>query len=92
MKLFDKILIANRGEIAIRVMRTCKRLGIHTVAVHSEVDALAVCGSFPTLMFQQHSKYADEKYCIGPAPSVQSYLNIDRVIEACLATGKIIHC
>lgn len=75
-KYFDKILIANRGEIACRVMRTCKKLGIKTVAVHSEADANAL-----------HVRMADERYCIGPAPSSQSYLVVDNVMEAVRATG-----
>lgn len=75
-ELFDRILIANRGEIALRVMRTCKRLGIETVAVHSDVDANA-----------EHTKAATMKHCIGPAQSIHSYLNIDRLVEACKATG-----
>ncbi|MFZ5782989.1 MAG: acetyl-CoA carboxylase biotin carboxylase subunit [Pseudomonadota bacterium] len=74
--LFDKILIANRGEIACRVIRTCKRLGIKTVAVYSEADADAL-----------HVREADEKVLIGPPPSTQSYLLIDRIVEACKATG-----
>jgi propionyl-CoA carboxylase alpha chain len=74
--LFDKILIANRGEIACRVMRTCKRLGIKTVAVYSEADADAL-----------HVREADEKVLIGPPPSTQSYLLIDRIVEACKKTG-----
>jgi propionyl-CoA carboxylase alpha chain len=75
-KLFDKILIANRGEIACRVIRTCKRLGIKTVAVYSEADADAL-----------HVRQADEKVFIGPPPSTQSYLLIDRIVEACKKTG-----
>ena len=74
--LFDKILIANRGEIACRVIRTCRRLGIKTVAVYSEADADAL-----------HVREADEKVLIGPPPSTQSYLLIDRIIEACRKTG-----
>src|SRR5215217_6186122 len=74
--LFDKILIANRGEIACRVIRTCKRLGIKTVAVYSEADADAL-----------HVREADEKVLIGPPPSTQSYLLIDKIVEACKQTG-----
>ena len=73
---FDKILIANRGEIACRVMRTCKRLGIKTVAVYSEADADAL-----------HVREADEAVFIGPPPSAQSYLLVDRIVEACRSTG-----
>ena len=65
-----KILVANRGEIAIRVMRTAKENGIKTVAVFSEVDRNAL-----------HVKYADEAVCIGPAPSNQSYLKGNKIIE-----------
>jgi propionyl-CoA carboxylase alpha chain len=75
-KLFDKILIANRGEIACRVIRTCRRLGIKTVAVYSEADADAL-----------HVREADEKVFIGPPPATQSYLLIDRIVEACRQTG-----
>eukprot|EP00735_Rhodelphis_limneticus_P012302 TRINITY_DN552_c0_g1::TRINITY_DN552_c0_g1_i1::g.10459::m.10459 TRINITY_DN552_c0_g1::TRINITY_DN552_c0_g1_i1::g.10459 ORF type:complete len:720 (+),score=280.06,sp/Q91ZA3/PCCA_MOUSE/53.09/0.0,CPSase_L_D2/PF02786.12/1.5e-76,CPSase_L_chain/PF00289.17/1.6e-41,Biotin_carb_C/PF02785.14/6.9e-38,Biotin_carb_C/PF02785.14/6,Biotin_lipoyl/PF00364.17/1e-14,ATP-grasp_4/PF13535.1/3.5e-10,ATP-grasp_4/PF13535.1/3.1e+02,ATPgrasp_Ter/PF15632.1/6.6e-06,Dala_Dala_lig_C/PF07478.8/5.7e+03,Dala_Dala_lig_C/PF07478.8/4.9 len=74
--LFDKILIANRGEIACRVVKTARRMGIKTVAIYSEADA----NSF-------HVKYADEAVCVGPAASAQSYLNMDRVIEAIKKTG-----
>jgi propionyl-CoA carboxylase alpha chain len=74
--LFDKILIANRGEIACRVIRTCKRLGIKTVAVYSEADADAL-----------HVREADEKVLIGPPPSTQSYLLVDKIVEACRKTG-----
>ncbi|WP_289296960.1 acetyl/propionyl/methylcrotonyl-CoA carboxylase subunit alpha [uncultured Reyranella sp.] len=74
--MFDKILIANRGEIACRVIRTCKRLGIKTVAVYSEADADAL-----------HVREADEAVLIGPPPSAQSYLLIDKIVEACKQTG-----
>jgi len=75
-KLFDKILIANRGEIACRVIRSCKRLGIRTVAVYSEADADAL-----------HVREADEAVFIGPPPATQSYLLVDRIVEACKQTG-----
>ena len=74
--MFSKILIANRGEIACRVMRTCRVMGIKTVAVHSEADADA-----------RHVREADEAVAIGPAPAAQSYLAIDRIVEACRKTG-----
>ncbi len=74
--MFKKILIANRGEIACRVIRTAKRLGIQTVAVYSEADAHAL-----------HVKQADEAYCIGPAPSSESYLRGDEIIRIALEAG-----
>lgn len=74
--LFDKILIANRGEIACRVIATCRRLGIKTVAVYSEPDAQAL-----------HVELADEAVCIGPAASTDSYLRMDRILEAVKLTG-----
>jgi acetyl-CoA carboxylase biotin carboxylase subunit len=74
--MFDKILIANRGEIALRVHRACKEMGIHTVAVHSQADASAM-----------HVRLADESVCIGPAPAAKSYLNIPSIIAACEITG-----
>ncbi|MDR3518217.1 MAG: acetyl/propionyl/methylcrotonyl-CoA carboxylase subunit alpha [Azospirillaceae bacterium] len=74
--MFSKILIANRGEIACRVIKTARRMGIKTVAVYSEADANAL-----------HVERADEAIAIGPAPSAQSYLVADRIIAACLATG-----
>jgi 3-methylcrotonyl-CoA carboxylase alpha subunit len=75
-KLFDKILIANRGEIACRVIRTAKKLGIQTVAVFSDADQHA-----------EHVKMADESYYLGPSPASQSYLVGAKIIEACKATG-----
>jgi len=75
-KTFDKILIANRGEIACRVMRTCREMGISTVAVHSEADANSV-----------HVLMADESVCVGPAASSESYLNIPKILDAVKATG-----
>ncbi len=74
--MFKKILIANRGEIACRIMKTAKRMGIATVAVYSEADARAL-----------HVEMADEKVLIGPAPAAQSYLVIEKIIAACKATG-----
>ena len=74
--MFDKILIANRGEIALRVHRACREMGIKTVAVHSEADRNAM-----------HVKLADESVCIGPNPASQSYLNIPQIIAACEITG-----
>ena len=74
--MFKKILIANRGEIAIRVMRTCKEMGIATVGIYSEADAQAL-----------HVRYADEAYCVGGAASSDSYLRIDRIIDLCKTTG-----
>src|ERR1700722_9566905 len=74
--MFSKILIANRGEIACRVIRTARRLGIATVAVYSEADAEAL-----------HVRMADEAVAIGPAPATESYLRIDRIVAACKDTG-----
>ena len=73
---FTKILIANRGEIALRIMRTAREMGIKTVAVYSEADRESL-----------QVRYADEAVCIGPAPSSQSYLIIDKIIDAALKTG-----
>ena len=74
--MFDKILIANRGEIALRVLRACKELGIPTVAVHSTADADAM-----------HVRFADESVCIGPPAAKDSYLNIPAILSACEITG-----
>ncbi|MDE2356148.1 MAG: acetyl-CoA carboxylase biotin carboxylase subunit [Alphaproteobacteria bacterium] len=74
--MFEKILIANRGEIALRVHRACQEMGIHTVAVHSEADKDAM-----------HVRLADESVCIGPAQASKSYLNIPALIAACEITG-----
>jgi acetyl-CoA carboxylase biotin carboxylase subunit len=73
---FRKVLVANRGEIALRVIRACKELGIPTVSVHSAVDKNAL-----------HVRFADESVCIGPAPAKQSYLNIPAIISAAEITG-----
>jgi acetyl-CoA carboxylase biotin carboxylase subunit len=79
--MFEKILIANRGEIALRVQRACRELGIRTVVVHSEADAEA-----------KYVKLADESVCIGPAPSSQSYLNVPAIISAAEVTdAEAIH-
>ncbi|HEY9539458.1 MAG TPA: acetyl-CoA carboxylase biotin carboxylase subunit [Kiloniellaceae bacterium] len=74
--MFDKILIANRGEIALRIHRACREMGIQTVAVHSTADADAM-----------HVRLADESVCIGPAPSKDSYLNIPAILSAATITG-----
>jgi acetyl-CoA carboxylase biotin carboxylase subunit len=74
--MFDKILIANRGEIALRILRACKELGVATVAVHSTADADAM-----------HVRLADESVCIGPPPARDSYLNIYALVSACEITG-----
>src|SRR6186713_204533 len=80
-KLFDKILIANRGEIALRVQRACREMGIKTVVVHSEADRDA-----------KYVRLADESVCIGPPPSAQSYLNIPAIISAAEVTdAEAIH-
>ena len=74
--MFDKVLIANRGEIALRILRACKEIGISTVAVHSTADADAM-----------HVRLADESVCIGPPQASESYLNIPRLLAACEITG-----
>lgn len=74
--MFKKVLVANRSEIAIRVMRACRELDVKTVAVYSEVDKNAL-----------FAKYADEAYPIGPAPATQSYLNMDKILDAAHKTG-----
>ena len=74
--MFKKILIANRGEIALRIHRACKEMGIATVAVHSTADAHAM-----------HVRMADESVCIGPPPATQSYLSVPNIISACEITG-----
>ena len=74
--MFKKVLIANRGEIAVRIIRACRELGLRTVAVYSEADRSAL-----------HAKIADEAVCIGPAASSESYLNVRAIIGACEITG-----
>jgi acetyl-CoA carboxylase biotin carboxylase subunit len=74
--MFKKVLIANRGEIALRVLRACRELGVKTVAVHSEVDARAL-----------HVRFADEAVCIGPGPATKSYLNVPAIISAAEITA-----
>ena len=79
--MFHKILIAYRGEIAIRIIRACKEMGIKTVAVYSQADSQSL-----------HVKLADESVCIGPAPSALSYLNINAIISAAeLTDAEAIH-
>ena len=73
---FHKVLIANRGEIAVRVMQACQELGLATVAVYSEADRAAL-----------HVKLADEAYEIGPAPPAQSYLDVSRILEVAQKSG-----
>jgi len=74
--MFEKVLIANRGEIALRVIRACREMGVRSVAVHSTADADAM-----------HVRMADESVCIGPAPASESYLSMARIISACEITG-----
>lgn len=79
--MFSKILIANRGEIAVRIIRACREMGIRTVAVYSEADRDAL-----------HTQLADEAVCIGRAPSSDSYLNMERILSATVATkAQAIH-
>jgi acetyl-CoA carboxylase biotin carboxylase subunit len=74
--MFKKILIANRGEIAVRIIRACREMGIGTVAVYSEADSESL-----------HVWWADEAFCIGPAPSAKSYLNFTNIISAAIVSG-----
>ena len=74
--MFEKILIANRGEIALRIHRACREMGIKTVAVHSTADDAAM-----------HVRLADESVCIGPPPARESYLNIPAILSAAQITG-----
>ncbi|MEI7433850.1 MAG: acetyl-CoA carboxylase biotin carboxylase subunit [Methanomicrobiales archaeon] len=76
MKFFEKVLVANRGEIAIRVMRACRELGVETVAIYSDADINSL-----------HVKYADEAFHVGEAPPSKSYLNIDRILEVAKKSG-----
>ena len=79
--MFGKVLIANRGEIGLRIQRACREMGIKTVVVHSEADREA-----------KYVKLADESVCIGPAPSSQSYLNVPAIISAAEVTdAEAIH-
>src|SRR3954467_10596234 len=79
--MFSKVLVANRGEIAVRVMRACREMGIASVAVYSEADRGAL-----------HARYADEAYCIGPGPGEESCLNGERIVETPLACGAdVVH-
>ena len=74
--MFDKILIANRGEIAVRIIRACREMGIRTVAVFSEADRDAL-----------HTQMADEAVCVGGPQSKDSYLNMTNILSACVLTG-----
>src|SRR5207248_3459101 len=80
-KMFKKVLIANRGEIAVRVIRACRDMGISPIAVYSQADEHAL-----------HVRMADAAYSIGPAPATESYLRVDRMLEAArLAGAEAIH-
>ncbi len=74
--MFNKVLIANRGEIAVRIIRACREVGLQTVAVYSEADRQAL-----------HVRYADEAYLIGPPPARESYLRMDKIIETAKRAG-----
>src|SRR5919108_4253134 len=74
--MFEKVLIANRGEIALRIHRACREMGIQTVAVHSTADESAM-----------HVRLADESVCIGPPPARESYLNVPAILSAAIITG-----
>ena len=74
--MFDKVLIANRGEIALRILRACREMGIQTVAVHSTADKDAM-----------HVRLADEAVCIGPPPAQDSYLNVSAILSAATIAG-----
>ena len=74
--MFNKVLIANRGEIAVRIIRACREIGIPTVAIYSQADANSL-----------HVRLATEAYCIGPAQSAKSYLSIPAIISAALVSG-----
>ena len=74
--MVNKVLIANRGEIAVRIIRACRELGIRTVAIYSEADRTAL-----------HAQIADEAVCVGPASSRESYLNMGAILSACELTG-----
>ena len=76
--MIKKVLIANRGEIAVRIIRACREMGIETVAGYSEADKEAL-----------HTKLADEAICIGPAPSSESYLNMEQIISATIVSEQM---
>src|SRR5579872_6792350 len=74
--MFRKVVVANRGEIALRIIRACRELGVATVAIFSEADRAAL-----------HVRLADEAFCVGPGPAARSYLNIPNIISTALITG-----